>query len=196
MAGIGGSADWQQWTSGYIVTAAAHIGGRWLQIGMFAAAMVSVLLGLETTLLSGTRLPFTMAEDGYFHPFLAQLHDRFRTPVQGIVLSTAVCACLAIFTLPQLIAVYMWLRVATSTLTLLSVWRLRYTQPELPRTFRIPGGKFGIAAVVIVPLLLFTWALINGDSSALLWGPVSLSLGPISYFLIRPTPNKQYALGD
>lgn len=185
------SSDWHQWTSGYMVTVARNNGGRWLEWPMFAAAMISVLLGLQTTLLSGTRLPFTMAEDGYFHPWLAHLHPRFRTPVQGIVLSTALCACLAVFTLPQLIAVYMWLRVSTSILTLLAVWRLRYVAPHLPRGFVIPGGTLGIAAVVIVPLTLFAWALINGDKSALLWGPVSLSLGPASYLLLRRLSKKR-----
>jgi len=189
MAGIGGSGDWQKWTTGYIVTAAKHIGGEWLAIAMFAAAMISVLLGLQTTLLSGARLPFTMAEDGYFHPSLAQLHERFRTPVRGILLSTVLCAFLAVFTLPQLIAVYMWLRVATSVLTLLSVWRLRYTAPDMPRGFRIPGGSAGIALVVLVPLSLFAWALINGDPAALPWGLMSLALGPISYVALRLLPD-------
>jgi len=192
MAGIA-SSDWHQWTTGYIVTVAGNIGGWWLKESMFAAAMVSILLGLQTTLLSGARLPFTMAEDGYFHPWLAQLHDRFRTPVRGIILSTFFCACLAVFSLPQLIAVYMWLRVATSALTLLSVWRLRYTQPDLPRRFRIPGGTFGIAAVVLVPLTLFGWALVNGDSSALLWGPLSLALGPASYAIWRAASKSRNA---
>ena len=76
--------------------------------------MISVLLGLESTLLSATRLPFTMAEDGYFHPKLAQLHSTYRTPVAAIVLSAALCAGLALFSLTSLIAVYTWLRVATS----------------------------------------------------------------------------------
>jgi amino acid transporter len=152
---------------------------------MFAAAMISVLLGLETTLMSGARLPFTMAEDGFFPHALAKLHERFRTPVRGIVLSTAICAALAVFTLPQLIAIYMWPRVFTSSLTLLSVWRLRSKAPEMPRGFRIPGGRLGITLVVMVPLALFSWMLVNGDSSALVWGPVTLALGPAGYALLR-----------
>ena len=195
MAGIAAS-DWHRWTTGYIVTVAQNVGGRWLGWSMFAAAMISILLGLQTTLLSGTRLPFTMAEDGFFHPSLARLHDRFRTPVRGILLSTVLCACLAVFSLPQLIAVYMWLRVSTSSLMLLSVWRLRYTAPEMPRGFRIPGGSVGIALVVLVPLSLFGWALINGDSSALLWGPVSLALGPISYLVLRFRARKPQAQAE
>jgi len=162
-----------------------------------AAAEISVLLGLQATLMSGARLPFTMAEDGYFHPSLARLHSRFGTPVQGILLSMALCACLAVFTVPQLIAVYMWLRVATSVLTLTSVWRLRYTRPDMKRGFRIPGGTPGIAAVVIIPCLLFAWALINGERWTFLAGPLYMAFGPISYFVLpRQTQSKQYASAD
>jgi amino acid transporter len=187
-AGIAGSGDWQRWTTGYIVTAARNIGGSKLEIAMYGAAMISVLLGLESTLLSATRLPFTMAEDGYFHPRLAQLHASYRTPVAAIILSAALCAALAVFPLTSLIAVYTWLRVATSTLTLLSVWRLRYSQPDLHRGFRIPGGSVGIAVVVLVPLTLFAWALLNSDPAAMLWGPIYLSLGLIAFVGLRVAP--------
>jgi amino acid transporter len=185
MAAIAGSGDWERWTTGYMVTAARNIGGRGLQWPMFAAAMLSVLLGLQSTLMSAARLPFTMSEDGYLHPALTRLHDRFRTPVNGILLSTAMCACLAVFTVPQLIAVYIWLRVSTSVLTLSSVWRLRYSMPDLPRAFRIPGGKLGIAPTVLVPVSLFAWALVNGDKSALLWGPAYMAAGPVSFLVQR-----------
>ncbi|HWR13960.1 MAG TPA: APC family permease [Terriglobales bacterium] len=187
MGGIAASADWQNWTTGYIVTVARRVGGEPMAIAMFGAAMISVLLGLQSTLMSAARLPFTMAEDGYFHRGLTQLHRRFRTPVRGILLSTALCAGLALFSVPQLIAVYMWLRVATSVLTLLSVWRLRRIAPDMPRGFRIPGGRLGLALVVIVPLSLFAWALINGDKAALLWGPAYMAAGPLSYLILRNT---------
>jgi APA family basic amino acid/polyamine antiporter len=125
-----------------------------------------------------------MAEDGYFHSSFTKLDANYRTPVQAIVLTSAICAGLAFFSVPKLIAVYMWLRVATSVLTLLSVWRLRRTRPDMPRGFRIPGGEFGVAAVVLVPLFLFAWLLINSDPAGLLWGPVFLLLGPIAAALM------------
>ncbi len=186
-AGIGAGADWQKWTTGYLVTIARGVGGDRLAWGMFGAAMISVLLGLQSTLLSSTRLPFTMAEDGYFHSSFTNLDESYRTPVLAIALTSAICAGLAVFSVPKLIAVYMWLRVATSVLTLLSVWRLRRTRPDMPRGFRIPGGEAGMAAVVLVPSLLFAWLLINSDPVGLLWGPIFLITGPIAAaFLLRP----------
>jgi len=185
LAGISVTGDWQNWTTGYMVTAARHAGGEPMAVAMFGAAMIAVLLGLESTLLSSTRLPFTMAEDGYFHPALARLNAKFRTPVESIVLTTGICAALAVFPVTMLVPVYMWLRVATSVLTLLSVWRLRATRPDLPRGFRIPGGRLGVALVVLVPLTLFTWWLANTDPFARVWGPALLAAGPIAYLAVR-----------
>jgi APA family basic amino acid/polyamine antiporter len=152
---------------------------------MFAAAATCTFLLLESTVLSATRLPFTMAEDGYFHPWLARLHPRYRTPARAIVLSVIFCGVLAPFSLPRLIAVYAWLRVATSGLTLLSLWRLRQTAPGLPRRFRVPGGRAGVAAVVCIPILLFAWALINSDPEARRWGLLALVSGPVAYAIVH-----------
>src|SRR3989475_5547969 len=63
LAGIGASGDWQNWTTGYIVTASRKVGGHSLAPPMFRAAMVFVLLRLGRTLLSSTRPPFTQARD-------------------------------------------------------------------------------------------------------------------------------------
>ncbi len=183
-AGLSALGNWQEWQTGYLVTAARLVGGAGMQAAMFAAAAVCTFVLLDSTVLSATRIPFTMAEDGYFHRSLARLNPRFGTPVRAILLSTAVCAVLAVASLTQLIAIYAWLRISTSMLTLLAVWRLRRTAPGLKREFVVPGGKAGLAAVVLVPSALFAWALFNSDPSARLWGVACLSLGPLAYLAV------------
>lgn len=183
-AGLAALGNWQAWDTGYIVQAARQVSGPGLETLMFAAAAVCTFVLLESTVLAATRLPFAMAEDGYFHPALARLHSRFGTPARAIVLSVVICAALAVFSLTQLIAIYAWLRVATSVMTLLSLWRLRRTQPGLPRRFRVPGGRFGMATVVVLPILFFAWALINSDPQSRIWGPLCLALGPVAYVAI------------
>ena len=183
-AGLAALGNWQAWDTGYIVQAARQVSGPGLETVMFAAAAVCTFVLLESTVLAATRLPFAMAEDGYFHAFLARLHPRFGTPARAIVLSVVICAALAVFSLTQLIAIYAWLRVATSVMTLLSLWRLRRAMPGLPRRFRVPGGRFGIATVVLLPLLFFAWALINSDPQSRIWGPLCLALGPVAYLAI------------
>jgi amino acid transporter len=192
-AGLAALGNWQSWQTGYLVTAAQMVGGRAMEAAMFAGAVICDFVLLDSTVLSVSRVPFTMAEDGYLHRSLARLHPRYGTPVLAIVSSTAACALLAVFSVTQLIAAYAWLRSATSTLTLLSLWRLRRSAPQLKRSFVVPGRKTGLAAVVIVPILLFAWALLNSDPTARLWGLAWLCTGPVFFLALRsqrPVANK------
>src|SRR5436190_3657124 len=54
--------------------------------GLVSAAMaISMLVTLNGTIMSGARVPFAMARDGYFFPSLAEVHPRFRTPSIAII---------------------------------------------------------------------------------------------------------------
>jgi hypothetical protein len=88
-------------------------------------------------------------------------------------------------TLTQLISVYIWLRIATSVLTVLSAWQLRRKRPDLERAFRIPWGRKGLAYAVIAPLIMSGVALIASDRFGLKYGPLVLLLGPVAYFFFR-----------
>jgi len=183
-AGLAALGNWQQWETGYIVTAAKLV-SPWLEWPMFAAAAICTFVLLDSTVLSASRVPFTMAEDGYLHRGLAKLNARHAVPARAIVISAAVSSVLALFSLTQLIAVYAWLRSATSILTLLALWQLRKTGGDWRPTFRVPGGTLGLALIIIVPILLFTWAIANSDASARIWGPAYLFIGLLAFGYVR-----------
>ena len=182
---------WEQWHDGFFSEAAGIIGGPWLGLATTLAAAFTALSILNSTVLSTTRMPFAMAADGYFPPILAKTHSRFGTPWLAILLSAAMYCLVAWHSLAQLISVYIWLRIATSVLTVLSAWRLRRKRPDLPRTFRIPWGRRGLAYAVIAPLLMSGVAMIASDKFALRWGPVVLLFGPLAYFLFRRKKDDQ-----
>lgn len=184
-AGLAALGNWQEWDTGYLVTAAGRVGGAGLGAAMFAAAATCTFLLLQSTMLSASRVPFTMSEDGYLPEWLAGLNEKFHTPARAIALSAALCMLLSIFSVTQLIAVYAWLRSACSILTLAALWRLRKSAAQAPRSFRVPGGALGVAAVVILPTALFAWALVNSDPESRMWGPAYLALGPLVYLAAR-----------
>jgi len=183
-AGLASLGNWQDWQTGYLVTAAKLV-RPWLEWPMFGAAAVCTFVLLDSTALSASRVPFTMAEDGYFHPALAKLDPRCATPVRALLVSAAVSAALAFFSLTQLIAVYAWLRSATSILTLVALWRLRKNADAWHPSFRVPGGGIGLALIIIVPVALFAWAIANSDSSASVWGPAYLFMGLVAFGFLR-----------
>jgi amino acid transporter len=187
---------WQDWHDGFFSEAAGIIGGPWLGLAMTLAAGLMALSILNSTVLSTTRMPFAMAEDGYFPSTLAKTHSRYGTPWLAIVLSAAVYCLVAWHSLSQLISVYIWLRIATTILTVLSAWQFRRKHPEMQRAFRIPWGNTGLAYAVVAPLVMSAIAMIvpvfshaPADRFAVKWGPVALLLGPIAYLLFRRKKN-------
>lgn len=177
--------NWKEWKTGYLVTAAQQIGGPALGVGMLAASTIAVASLSNSTILSTTRIPFAMAQDGYLPRWLAWVHPRYGTPARAIVFSTVIYCALAVKAVVDLVAIYIWLRIATSLLTFYAVWQLRRKMPEAVRTFRIPGGRWGLAYVIVMPTLLCAVGVYHSDPIAYTYAPWMLASGPVAYVLFR-----------
>src|SRR6202023_4188245 len=116
---------------------------------------------------------------------MTRKHSRYGTPWLAIVASAIIYALLAWQSLGQLISVYIWLRSATTVLTVLSAWKLRRSRPEMPRAFLIPGGRMGLVYVVAAPVVMALVALLGSDRFALIGGAIAMVLGPVVYFGVR-----------
>jgi len=185
LAALASVDNWQNWKDGFFSTAAQQIGGPWLGNLMTVGAMVGIMALLNSTVLTSTRMPSTLAEDGYLPSFLTRKHPRYGTPWIAILISSAIYASLALHTLGQLISIYAWLRGATTVMTVLSAWGLRNKRPDLPRAFRIPAGGFGLVYVVVLPTVMTCVALYFSDPVALRWGPWALAAGPVVYVVVK-----------
>jgi amino acid transporter len=191
LAGLAAGGDWQKWHTGYFSDAAQHIGGllpalgtSWLGTWMTLAAMVGNVALLNSTVLTTTRMPFAMAEDGYLPPALTRKHSRYGTPWLAIVISAVIYGILAQHKLTQLISIYIWLRSATTVLTVLSAWKLRSTHPDMPRAFVIPGGRLGLFYVVAAPVAMAMVALLGSDRVGMIGGAMAIVLGPVVYGIV------------
>ena len=183
-AGLASAGNWEKWHTGFFSDAAKMIGGPWLGTWMTLAAAVGNIALLNSTILTTTRMPFAMAEDRYLPQALTRKHARYRTPWLAIVVSAAIYALLAWQSLAQLISVYIWLRSATTVLTVLSAWKLRRTRPDLPRSFTVPGGRAGLFYVVAAPVVMALVALLGSDRFGLIGGAIAMVLGPVVYLLV------------
>jgi len=177
--------DWPKWHTGYFSNAAQLIGGPWLGFAITTAAMIGNVSLLNATVLTSTRMPSTMAEDGYLPAAFSARHPRYGTPWIAIITSSIVYALLAQRTMVQLLTIYVWLRIGVTVLTVLSSWRLRKTQPDMPRPFRIPWHRAGLFYVVAAPLAMSVVALVGSDPFARKWGPVPVLLAVPMYFVVR-----------
>lgn len=73
--------------------------GAWGAALVSAGMALSMLVTLNGTVMSGGRVPFAAARDGYFFSSLAEVHPRFRTPSTSLVVQ-AVLAILLLLLAP------------------------------------------------------------------------------------------------
>ena len=199
LAGLGSAGNWERWHTGYFSDAAGMIGGLfhghlWLGTWMTLAAMVGNVALLNSTILATTRMPFALAEDRYLPHALTRKHADYGTPWLAIVASGVIYGLLAWQSLAQLISVYIWLRSATTVLTVLSAWKLRKTRPELERSFTIPGGRAGLAYVVGAPVIMALVALLGSDRFGMIGGAIAIMVGPVVYAFLRKTGSTMRAV--
>ncbi|MBM3457064.1 MAG: amino acid permease [Armatimonadetes bacterium] len=140
---------------------AADVAGRLFgsEVGvrlLAAAVLMSTFGAINGSLLSGTRIFYAMARDGLFFQEMGQLHLRFRSPhwsilFQGIWASALVLVPFDWVLNPlfhwkqearlydQLLAYVVFASWAFYGLTVAGLFRLRMTQPDLPRPYSAWG---------------------------------------------------------
>ncbi len=67
-----------------------HVGAGIVSAGM----ALSMLVALNGTIMSGARIPYAVARDGYFFSALAEVHPRFRTPSVAIIVQAVLAILL------------------------------------------------------------------------------------------------------
>jgi len=127
-----------------------------------AAMAVSMLVTLNGTVMSGARVPFAVARDGYFFSALAKVHPRFHTPSVAIGVQAAISIVLLLFggSFRQffslaIFAEWLFYMIAAST-----VFIFRRRDPQAPRPYRVWGYPVVPALFVLSSafLLYYTFA--------------------------------------
>lgn len=188
-----GASDWRAWNSEThtISQIAGEIVSAWLGGWVSLAVMASSWSLYNSLLLSNSRLPFAMAEDGLLPRWLTRLHPTRQTPDRALILSSAIYALFTLVGFRELVIMDVLVIGISALLQFAALVVLRVRSPDLRRPFRLPGGKAGlcfaggsIAACVMV-LVHFT---LRGDNNA--WKQVAiagalLATGPVVYLIHR-----------
>lgn len=102
-------------------------------------AIAGLTSGMLIFLYSMTRILYSMSKDGLLPVALAKVHPKTRTPVNVIVLSGVAMSLVAGFVPLQAVAECVNIgTLSVFVIVCVSVIFLRYTQPNLPRTFKTP----------------------------------------------------------
>ncbi|MGB8131084.1 MAG: APC family permease, partial [Candidatus Angelobacter sp.] len=180
------------WSAGSWASIASMVVGPWLGAALVAAAMISEFGTFNSLVMSYSRLPVAMAEDGHLPKIFTRKLKDGAPWVAIIVLGIAWTASLGL-SFDKLIMLDILLYGASLVLEFLALIMLRIREPELVRPFKVPGGLFGAIAIGIGPTALLLIALIKnrgeqldlgrlGSFSQLGFGLVLMALGVVYYF--------------
>jgi amino acid transporter len=143
-----------------------------------AGAVISIIGNLNILLLSGSRLPFAMAERKQLPAFIGAIHRRFFTPYVAILITAA---CMLVLTLKSSFLAALTLSVIArlftygATCLALPVFRARREAPAA--LFRLPGGT----AIAIVSLLLIVWLLLHSTVTEAKQAAIAAAVGLALY---------------
>jgi Amino acid transporters len=126
----------------------AATGVHWLETAVEIGAIAGLSSVMVVMLLGQPRIFFSMAVDGLLPPFAAKVHPRFGTPHITTITTGLVCAVagglLPIDILGELTSIG---TLFAFVLVSLGVMILRLKRPDIPRSFKVPGGPF------VIPIL-------------------------------------------
>jgi amino acid transporter len=184
---------------------AGLMAGNWLRAALVLGGMMSGFGMFNSLVMSYSRLPLAMAQDGMLPRAFARLHPRTRTPwVAILVLSTGWALCLGLG-FERLVTLDITVYGASLFLEFVSLVVLRIREPRLHRPFRVPGGMAGAVLAGVFPTALLGLALVHGDHeevlglNGLLFGTLMIVAGFVAYWissaLWRPKPRLVTAEG-
>ncbi len=144
-----GASNWTSWNSDThtISQIASEVAGPWLGACLALAIMASSWSMYNSLLLSNSRLPLAMAQDGLLPRWIAGLHPVRQTPDRSLILCSAIYALFTFVGFRELVTLDALVTAVTALLMLATLAVLRWTKPELPRPFQIPGGWPGLCLV-------------------------------------------------
>ena len=178
-------------TTGDWVHAASAIGGSWLGIAVVAGGAITGIGMFNALVMSYSRLPMAMAEDGMLPSVMARRNNR-GVPWVSVLLCGLAWALALNLPFERLISMDLILYGTSLLLEFVALIVLRLREPNLPRPFK--AGNLAFACALIVgPAALIGYALYASRSeevtlahssvSALIFSLVVGLLGPVLYWL-------------
>jgi amino acid transporter len=195
MAGLSpGSFSTGDWT-----TAARALGGPWLGVAVVAGGAITGVGMFNALVMSYSRLPMAMAEEGMLPLVVAKRNSR-GVPWVSVVLCGLAWGLALKLPFERLISIDLILYGSSLLLEFVALAVLRIREPDLERPFK--AGNFAVACLLGAgPAVLIGYALyasrdekIIGTTSALLFAVGVSLLGPLLYWATaRPLARRRLA---
>jgi amino acid transporter len=179
------------WTTGGWVDVGKLLGGEGLAIAVAVAGVIGAFGTFGALMMSFTRLPVVLAEDGYLPRVFTRRHSRTQAPWVAIVACAACWAAFVPLGFEKLVLLDVLLTGLSILLEFWALVALRIREPNLPRPSRVPGGVPGTILIGLPPLALLVAAGIRnrkeaiGSTNELTIAGIAVLAGILVYFLSR-----------
>ncbi len=185
MTGLPASA----WETGAWADIAGLVGGPILRMAVVAGGMMCGFGMFNALVMSYSRLPLAMAQDGMLPKAFAKLHPKSRAPWVAII-ALAIGWGLALnLGFERLVTIDIMIYGVSLALEFLALIVLRVREPNLSRPFRVPGGMFGAVALGIAPTMLLGFAIVKSGRESVLgmssfwFGLLLIGSGVVAYLI-------------
>jgi amino acid transporter len=193
------------WTDAAGALLGPGVWGSALVLAIVLGGMLNGLGMFNALVLSYSRVPYAMAEEGLLPVAVASSLRRTTgagVPWVSVLLCSAAWALALRFSFERLISIDLVLYGGALLLEFVALVVLRLREPQLVRPFRVPGGIWGAVAVGIGPALLIGYALWAARAErvagipALGFAALVGVAGPIFYALARWGQRRRERLAD
>lgn len=124
-------------------------GAAWLTLAMG----ISALATLHAVIMSESRVTYAMSRAGLFFRFAGRVQPHYHSPEGALLILGVLSALISLTgTFEQLYSLYIFAIWIFLALTVVALFRLRATEPDLPRSYRVWGYPW-------TPLLFLVAAL-------------------------------------
>ena len=145
-----------------------HLIGHGAAFWITLAMVISALGSMNSSILSGARVPYAMARDGIFFRIADGIHPKYRTPGRALIFQGILASIMALSgTFEELTNLFIFAGWIFYGLAVVALFRLRKLEPNMERPYRCWGypwvpGLFVIGALVLTVNL---WMVRPGRSS-------------------------------
>jgi basic amino acid/polyamine antiporter, APA family len=147
-----------------------------------AGAIISITGNLNILLLSGSRIPFAMAEQKQLPQLVGKINQRFFTPHVAILITAAVMLFLTLkssFVAALTISAIARLVTYAATCASLPLFRRREDVPKAE--FHLPGGT----VIAVLSLVLIVWLLTNSTWQEAITAAIVAAIGFVIFLSYR-----------
>ena len=139
-----------------LAEAAQTFMGPWGSMLIIVGAFISIMGTLHVLMLSGSRLPFALSQEGQLPPLFSQVHPTYATPVASLLLFTVLVAAASLawsfmgaLTIAVIIRLLMYMAVCAALI------KLRQQKGATP-FYRLRYGKSLAVAGMLISVYLLT----------------------------------------